>query len=160
MGASWLLWAILATIGWGGAYVFLKPAGPVAPLVIQVLCGGGSMVLNLLAMGIWALATVDPSKTFLDPWRSMARNPSSLYLIGYVSATAFGGFAYLTAASMPEVPLSVLTALTAAYPLVTTTFMFAIFREFDKINLWFAIPGMILTSVGCVLLALSVKPTS
>jgi RsiW-degrading membrane proteinase PrsW (M82 family) len=136
--------------------------GSLDAFVVQVLFGAGTVILNLAGMGIWALAAGSlsgqaPSDLFRQPWQTMFANPSSLYLIGYVASSAFAGFAYLMAASNPEVVLSILTALTAAYPLVTTILMFAIFREFDKINLRLAVPGMLLTAAGCILLALSPK---
>ena len=159
---TWIFWGVLATVLWGSGYAFLKPAGEVNALVNQILFGAGSCVLSLIVMGIWACATGDgdSTTTFLEPWRALARNKSSWYLVGYVVCNCGAGLAYLYASTLPDVTLSILTAFTAAYPLVTSIILFATFREFDKIDLRLAIPGIIVTATGTALLALSPKPTS
>lgn len=156
MDLNWLIWAILATVSWGSGYAFLKPLGKVSPLVIQILVGAGSFVINLVAMGIWSFVTDEP---FDKPWQDLVRNGNnSLYLIGYLCANVFANLAFLVSInSAPNVSLSIVTALTAAYPLVTMIIMFAWFREFEKIELRIAIPGMIVTTIGCAMLALSNK---
>jgi hypothetical protein len=157
---TWIVWALTATILWGAGYSFLRPTGDVNPLVSQILFGGGTFVCNLTVMGIWAAVTGDGDSltTFVEPWQALFRHRQSWFLLGYVLCNSFAGLAYLYASTLPDVPLSVLTALTAAYPLVTTVILFAVFQEFEKIDLRLAIPGIIVTATGCALLALSPKP--
>lgn len=160
---NWVICGVLATILWGSGYAFLKPLGEgTNPFVSQILFGVGTTISNLVAMMIWAAFTGDDDfkTTFIVPWENFFRTRESWYLLGYVLCNSFAGLVYLYASTLPEVRLSVLTAFTAAYPLVTTIILFVAFREFDKIDLRLAIPGIIVTATGCALLALSPKPPS
>ena len=157
---NWIFWASLATVLWGSGYVFLKPVNKeVNPLVIQILFGVGTFVCNLIAMGIWAAVSSSPSSstatTFIEPWKILLDHRENWYLVGYVLCNAFAGLVFLYTSTLPDVPLTILTALTAAYPLVTTIIVFGLFREFDTIDLRLAIPGLVVTMTGTVLLALA-----
>jgi hypothetical protein len=165
MGVSWLVWAGAATVLWGVGYMFLKPAGAVAPLVTQTLFGAGTFVLNMLAMGVWAAANNQQNDgsardAFLQPWRDLQTNPNQngWYLIGYVAANSFAGLLFLVALTYPEAQVSVVTAFTSGYPTVTAILVYVIWKEYKNVDLRLAIPGMIVTVVGLVLLALSPIP--
>lgn len=150
----WLIWAALATFGWGGAYTFLRPMVGMSPMVLQILFGVATSVFNLIALAIWSSVSSTSIKT---PWDALLISPNAPCVIGYVVLSAAAGLSYLYASKQPNVNLSVLTSLTAAYPLVTTLIMFAVYQEYEKLDLRYAVPGLALTTTGCILLGLATK---
>lgn len=155
----WVTLGLSATLLWGVGYVFLKPVKDVNPMIIQTMFGFGSGLCNVLAMAMWSAYTSQSGAPFVEAWTSFAANETSLNLIGYVMCHMLAGLLFVIASQLENVPLSILTAMTSAYPVVTTVLVFVLFEEYKTVRLDYAVSGLVLTVTGCTLLALSPRST-
>jgi len=153
MDISWILPATLATLFWGGGYSALRKfSSSLSPYVIQVVNGSYLLVCNLIALAIVTKTTEGFAASFLN---------MTLALFGYLSiycvSGVIGSFFYLYAANLPNVPISLLTAYTSCYPLVTIVINFCVWREYEQMDMRLAGPGIGCVVIGIVLLSLAKK---
>jgi hypothetical protein len=146
----WIFVALLATFAWGLAYVFLHPVSAygVNPYVVQALSGIVTFVLN-------AIVLVATSHSLPFEFRTLQNIPILLCALAYSVFLVIGGLLYLVAARIPGVQTSILTCITGGYFLVTLAFAWPLWQEYQRVNLLFAIPGILFLIIGLVLLALA-----
>jgi hypothetical protein len=151
---SWLVWGILATIGWGVAPVFLR-LSPVSVWIRQTIVGAMNVAVCLVGLAV-ETRNAEPGafaaewSTLVDPWTAASA-------VGYSTMSIAGSLTFLTGQRVENAPLTLLNAMTSSYSIITTALLFAIYHEYTKLNLALAVPGLLLIVVGLVLLALSPK---
>lgn len=136
---------------WGVAYVFLHPVSAfgVNPYVVQVIFGLCTVFVNGLAL------LVSSWSHLLFEWKPLQNVSICFYIMGYSLCLTVGGLLYFLATKIPGVQSSILTAVTSCYFLVTIAFAWPLFQEYLRLNLYFAVPGVLLCTTGIVLLALA-----
>lgn len=147
---EWLIWSFVATVCWGVAYTFLRPAGAVSPWVVQILYSGGSLLLNVVGLIIWSTF---PGNGIRQIWTTLSIQ--HIYISGYIIFSSVAGFAYMLAAQQNPLLVPTITAITSAYPVVNTILLFLIYQDYLRVKLQFALPGIALVVTGCILLSLS-----
>ncbi len=151
----WIWLGLGATVLWGGTYALLKPAGAVSPFVTNVIVGALGFVTGLLGLAVESRS--DPSR-FNAAWLDLGIDNRWIYILGYSVANVVAAYLYLYATQLPGVQISVLTAMTSCYPLVTTLLCFLFFAEWKRVRLALAVPGLALATASCILLAMSPLP--
>jgi drug/metabolite transporter (DMT)-like permease len=151
MQVLWITLGVGAIVCWGVAFACLKPLSDhLSPFFLQFLtCVVGSVIHGLILWG---------EGTFTDSWILWS---SSKWLAGWsIAYTLFsliGTLCYLFGSQVTNASLSVLTALTSVYPVVTIFIMFIWSHEIQQLKLPFALPGILFCLVGAVLLAFARK---
>lgn len=105
-------------------------------------------------MLIWGRATDTDWKQL---WRDLHFN--NLYLIGFIGFCALGGFAYMLAVQDKHASTSAVTAISSTYPAVTMLILCLFYKEYEKLDLRLALPGVALAASGAALIAIAPKPT-
>jgi|SRR5581483_4532842 len=142
-----ILFALLAAIGWGTSYVFLGQLSQarLSPFVSQLIYGGYMMASSLVL-----IASIDEAAFDILTWRLFG------IATAYSLLSIAGSLAYLYGARLPNASSSLLTAISSCYNVVTLIGnLLFLPGEIDKIDLRYALSGTGLICAGIVLLAYS-----
>lgn len=179
---DWLIPTIVATVGWGGGYAWLRPVQGVSPFIIQILYSSISAIASLIAMLIYypgnngadnrangsSSGTIDSDNNtssttlgeFRHQWKLLTQERVNWCILGYIGFFTVAALAYFYAIQVKGASLAIITALTSLYPCLTLIVTFIIFQDHTKHNLYLVVPALVLLVVGGVLLVLSKKPST
>lgn len=146
--ALWFVLAILSAIVYGAAYPILHYLKDINVCLIQSTYG-----LTTLAVGCFSIAVSGSiTQDSLDAWTS---GTSIGLLLAYCACLIAGNYLYLAAVQSPGAQVSVVTAMSSAYVVITLLLAFAIYQEYKNLNLYIAIPCILAITGGAVGLAFS-----
>src|SRR5579872_704268 len=135
---NFILGALLSAICLGSAYVFLGFMNDLSPFVIQLIYAAYMATTSLASIGV-----VYKDK-YADAFKPITGRLFG-FATGYSLLSVVGTIIYLYDAQLPGVSISVLTAISSCYNVVTTggNILF-LPNELQRLNLWYEIPGTLL----------------
>jgi len=148
-----MLWQTLGIgclLCWAAAYTVLPSFNTVSPFVLSAIYGIETFVINLLVN----LAVNGPSG-WQQSWQLDAKQ-----VIGSLAYSVFltcGALLYLFASRQPNVLVSVLTAFTSSYFAISFVTILFIYGEYERLQIKFAVPGIILMVAGTILLSFGMR---
>lgn len=158
-----ILLSILAAITWGASYTFLKPLDNMSPYIIQLISSVLSVFLVLgvtLFVGFFNYGNIRDIFTVSD---FTANN--ILLSLGYGVFGTLGCIFYISSIEQTKIPdhngntipTIIPTVISSSYVLFNIFFNSILFKEYEKLNIAYGIPGIVLTVIGVVLLSISVE---
>lgn len=144
----WALYSIFAALLWGVAYTMLVPVSEkLQTYTIFTIYGFFMCFINLI---IIAYNNTFNDFKHIDNWRI------AIYLTFYVALSISGSIVFLLGYGSDGINPGVYTMLSNLYAVITFILSYFLFDK-TNINPYYAISGIILTFVGCGLLAFAKK---
>jgi uncharacterized membrane protein len=151
MFERWQFLSVAAPILWGISYTALKPATDVHPCINFFISGSCYLIVSI----IWMMNFTTPLTSTLTAFQFLGVNFRWLYLCLYTMISIAANVCFTLANWSQDAPISIITALSSAYPAITFIGSCIFFKEYQRIKLSLALPGIILIIGGSILLALS-----
>jgi drug/metabolite transporter (DMT)-like permease len=154
---NWLLLVLISIICWGIGNSLLRPLGsstlyPINPLVLQCLLGLGNVLLILIIM---LFINRNNIYNFTIDFSNIAETRSIIIIFFYILINFIALYSYYSAVQLPNAPLSIITAGSSCYPVITMIILCIFYQEYKIISLSYALPGIFCVVLGCILLAFS-----
>jgi drug/metabolite transporter (DMT)-like permease len=151
----WLL-ASFATLGWGvqSLLVVFIHQFKVHPLVLETVYGLLTCTINLVAL----ICTTGTRTAFTSYWEVLGSAAALSTVLVYCFLNIGATVAFLYAAKLDRISISVLTATTSAYPLITLVLAWAFLRDYQHVQVSYSVTGIVLVVLGLIFLSLSSKP--
>ena len=140
----WELVGVVIGMMWGVGYTVIRPSGlEHSPFILNIYYGVIYIVCNVIG------SAVNNDMQNTDSW--IWSKTQCLYFIVYAAVMTGATMLYNVAAMKPEVSISVLTALTCCYPIIT---WIGSMIFFSQLFLWKHLLGAVCIVAGAAIMSI------
>jgi drug/metabolite transporter (DMT)-like permease len=143
---NWVVYPIICAIFWGVGYTLLSPVSKLLnPYTIGFLYGITISITNLIIIA---------STNSFNDFKLINELKIALYLSFYIMLSVGAGLLFLIGYGSSDINPGIYIIISNSYPIITLLLSYFCFGQ-TNINPYYASFGVILTLIGCGLLAVA-----